>query len=91
MLMYACVLRVFFYHEGDREVVQSGGRVVVGQVGVQVPWRVRCHSHSSFNAELPVGEHVTSNQSSLHQNFFLVELNIKPRKGCVELKCEIFD
>lgn len=25
------------HHEGDGEVVQSGGRVVVGQVGVQVP------------------------------------------------------
>lgn len=27
----------FSHHEGDGEVVQSGGRVVVGQVGVQVP------------------------------------------------------
>lgn len=25
------------HHEGDREVVQSGGRMVVRQVGVQVP------------------------------------------------------
>lgn len=24
-------------HEGNREVVESGGMVVVGQVGVQVP------------------------------------------------------
>lgn len=36
MLMDACVLRVS-HHEGDGEVVQSWGRVVVWQVGVQVP------------------------------------------------------
>lgn len=40
------------HHEG--EVVQSGGRVVRGQVGVQVPCRrVWCHS---LDAQLPVDE-----------------------------------
>lgn len=48
------------HHEG--EVVQSGGRVVRGQVGVQVPCRrVWCHS---LDAQLPVDEHITRVQSS---------------------------
>lgn len=40
-------------HEGDGEVVQSWGRVVVGQVGVQVPRRVRSHRDSGLDAQFP--------------------------------------
>lgn len=50
MLMGASVQRAS-HHEGDGEVVQSRGRVVVRQVGVQVPWRERGHG---LDAELPV-------------------------------------
>lgn len=32
-----CAEGFYSHHEGDGEVVQSGGRVVMGQVGVQVP------------------------------------------------------
>lgn len=50
---------LYSHHEG--EVVQSGGRVVRGQVGVQVPCRrVWCHS---LDAQLPVDEHITRVQS----------------------------
>lgn len=55
---------LYSHHEG--EVVQSGGRVVRGQVGVQVPRRgVWCHS---LDAQLPVYEHTKRFQSSV-QNF----------------------
>lgn len=47
----------FSHHEGDGEVVQPGGSVVVGQVGMQMPCRVRCHSHSTIDAKLPVDKH----------------------------------
>lgn len=59
-LIYAnvCVRAEGFlaHHEGEGVVVQPGGRVVVGQVGVQVPRRVRSHGHSGLDAQLPVDE-----------------------------------
>lgn len=36
MLMHVCA-EGFSHHEGNGEVVQSGGGMVMGQVGVQVP------------------------------------------------------
>lgn len=57
--MHLCSV-LYSHHEG--EVVQSGGRVVRGQVGVQMPCRrVRCHS---LDAQLPVDEHITRVLSS---------------------------
>ena len=50
---------LYSHHEG--EVVQSGRRVVRGQVGVQVPRRVWCHS---LDSQLPVDEHITRVQPS---------------------------
>lgn len=65
------------HHEGDGEVVQSGGSVVVGQVGVQVPWRVWRHS---LNAKLPVDEHITNHSVIITSIFSLVELDVKTQK-----------
>lgn len=50
MLMYAGRT----HHEGDGEVVQSGGWVIMVQVRVQVPWR-RVGGHG-LNSQLPVDE-----------------------------------
>lgn len=51
--IYANVCRCT-HHEGDGEVVQSGGWVIMVQVGVQVPWR-RVGGHG-LDSELPVDE-----------------------------------
>lgn len=55
---------LYSHHEG--EVVQSGGSVVRGQVGVQVPRRsIRRHG---LEAQLPVDQHSTRIQSSAYDS-----------------------
>lgn len=41
------------HHEGQREVMQPGGWVVMGQRGGQVPRRVGGHSDTGINPQVP--------------------------------------